>query len=107
MTENDRLLTETETFAAVQAFVDVDEDWATRTIRLNRGRWEDIAPIIAQAQDAKTLRAVGERLRAELGGYLTGDRWETVPPSVHDTLNELVTSLLRGEMPGDELKETP
>ena len=37
-----------------------NEDWATRYVRLNRGHYEDILPVIAQAQLDKIIRAIDE-----------------------------------------------
>ena len=34
--------------------------------RLGRGHWEDIAPVIAEAQDAKTFKAVAEWLSSRM-----------------------------------------
>ena len=53
------LLTKTEIAAVVKAWV--DEDWESRTIRLNRGHWEDIAPVIAQAQIRNVVEWMEER----------------------------------------------
>ncbi|KKK81226.1 hypothetical protein LCGC14_2815610 [marine sediment metagenome] len=38
----------------------VSEDWANRYIRLNRGHYEDILPIVAQAAHDNVLRQVIE-----------------------------------------------
>ena len=57
------LLTKAEISTVVQAWV--DEDWESRTISLNRGHWEDIAPVIAQEQ----LRNVVKWLDLPKNGY--------------------------------------
>ena len=36
----------------------VNEDWAVRYIRLNRGHWEDIAPIIARKAEREMKRQI-------------------------------------------------
>ena len=53
------LLTQTEGEKAVVDWV--KQDWATREISLNRGHWEEIVPILVQAQ----LRKVVERLQGD------------------------------------------
>lgn len=61
------LLTEDEINQAVKAWV--DEDYSVRSIRLDRGHWEDVASVIAQAQ----LRKVYQRLEASGHLHETSD----------------------------------
>ena len=61
-----RWLTKEETEIAVNKWK--NEDWATRYIRLNRGHYEEVLPLIAKAQDAKTAPI------AFLEGYNMGAR---------------------------------
>ena len=67
----DRLLTDQEIQKVVDAWV--KEDWSVRHIALNRGHWEDIPPIVAKAQDAKTLRAMGKWIEGNCAYHCCGE----------------------------------
>lgn len=58
------LLTPEEIKKAVKRWT--DKDWAIHTISLNRGHWEDIAPILACAQLAKVIGEI-EKFGSPLG----------------------------------------
>jgi len=73
----------------------IQEDWAVRYIRLNRGHWEDIAPIIAEAQAKETCKEIGEMLL---------DKWDEL--SERDFIvwmNGVIEVLVRGEIPESEM----
>jgi len=76
----------------------VQEDWAVRYIRLNRGHWEDIAPIIAKAQAKETCKEIGEVLL---------DKWDEL--SERDFIvwmDGVIEELVRGEIPEDASEVT-
>ncbi len=88
----DRLLTDEEIQVAVAIWV--AEDSSTRSVSLNRGHWEDIAPVIAQAQRQLTLKAVGEWLDDPCPhGTLAAD----TSPASRRECSECWQTFLRGE----------
>jgi len=70
----------------------IQEDWAVRYIRLNRGHWEDIAPIIAEAQAKETCKEIGEMLL---------DKWDEL--SERDFIVWMNGVIERGEIPESEM----
>lgn len=74
MTREELLLTQEEGEAAIQKWK--NEDWALREIRLGRGHWEDIVPVLAEAQVDKFIR-LGGCLRVR-GTYGTLSRYEEI-----------------------------
>jgi len=83
-----RTLTEGEAIKIVAAWE--AEDFSTRFISLNRGHWEQLVPIIAEAQAVLTLKEVGERL------LLRATHQHGYPVEIY---RHEVDALLRGEMP--------
>ena len=51
----------------------VNEDWATRYIRLNRGHWEDIAPIVARRAEAEIIRQMVKLVEGLIIGGRLGE----------------------------------
>ena len=58
------LLTDEEMEIAVNKWK--NEDWATRHIRLDRGHYEDVLPLIAKAQLKKALQEVEDYITRDL-----------------------------------------
>lgn len=88
--QNERLLTPEEGEVVVNKWM--NEDWATRYIRLNSGHWEEVVSLIAKAQDTKTrqatLREVGQFLDDVMAVGAGDDGWD-----------EIMEALKQGEMP--------
>ncbi len=69
----DWLLTQAEAEKAVEEWV--KEDWATNSIALNRGHWERIVPVLAQAQ----LRKVTEKLsKLGIDNEFSHENWQAL-----------------------------
>lgn len=91
-----RLLTGEEIQKVVRNWM--SGDFSVRVISLNRGHWEDIAPIIAEAQATLTC----EETLKEVGEWLN-DRPRTYPMAggVFFLIGDAdIKAFLRGKKPG-------
>jgi len=85
------ILTDEEAEVAVREWADEDP---TRAVRLSRGHWEDIVPVISKAQlaklrnspELKTMKRVRESLKAIQDFYQTKTGEIVIPVDIWQAL---------------------